>query len=1215
MNCDLNDQPSSNAFPIFNINPNSNSYVSFQNSCTNSFDAFLLDTGADISVFKVNFLPPNSFIDSSRISHINGIGSGSIKTLGVVTAVYCFGQISIKHSFQIVDSTFPIPSAGILGLDFFKKFNCTLDFQSNRLVIPRNPRNVLIPIVESPYDDVFLPARCETVRKINFKSDEEYVFIPNQEISENVHIAQSIVHKNDPYVRILNGSFENYLFNNSKIITESLSNYNVYNIATKSKSDSDSSQEILDRLSKNFPSFVSNKLQNLCSEFTDIFALESDKISTNNFYKQSIRLKDQIPTNIKNYRIPHANKPLIDKEVEKLLANDIIEPSFSEYNSPILLVPKKSLPGNPEKRWRLVIDYRQVNKKLVGDNFPLPRIDEILDQLGRAKYFSCLDLISGFHQIELNESSRDVTSFTTDKGIFRFKRLPYGLKIAPNSFQRMMSLAFAGLSPTKAFLYMDDLVVIGCSEKHMINNLRDVFNICRQFNLKLHPDKCNFFKHEVTYLGHKCTNKGILPDDTKFELIRKYPRPNDSDSAHRFVAFCNYYRRFVPNFSEYASPLNRLTRKNVDFVWTEKCEHSFNFLKNALVSSPILQYPDFHKQFCVTTDASDISCGAILSQNYDNTQLPISYASRTFTKGEQNKSVIETELAAIHWAVLYFKPYLYGTKFLVRTDHRPLTYLFSMKNPTPKLMRMRLDLEEFDFEIEYIKGSNNSGADALSRIDFEAIKSIPLHSINKMTTRSDVKKSVPHKISNHEQHIPSLKIYEVNNIREVKKFICLKFIFSDKICVLIQNNRHILNINISQYINNGDFDLGQFLPRLEREVVGISEKSLQLSLNDDLFKWIRIQDFKAIANKCIKHIEIALTPKVIYVQSKVDKDNIIKHYHDNPIFGGHPGVKRLKEKILCNYSWKNMYKDIKNFVKRCKDCQTNKPKNRNVEKMTITPTPQKAFDIVSIDTIGPFVKSNDGNEYAVTIICNLTKYLVAIPVSNKSAKTIAKAIFENFILIYGSMKQLLTDMGTEYLNQVLNEICEFLKISQKHSTAYHHQTLGVVERSHRTFNEYIRSYIDTNRTDWDDWLKYFTYCFNTTPSSVNNYCPFQLVFAKLPPSFDFLSSETIDPVYNLDSYYAELKYRLQISNKRAQSLIEKTKHDRKLNYDKASKPLNVKVDDLVLLENFPRHKFEPMYKGPLKIVNIEDPNCILVNEKGKQITVHKDKLRSYVRNL
>lgn len=306
-----------------------------------------------------------------------------------------------------------------------------------------------------------------------------------------------------------------------------------------------------------------------------------------------------------------------------------------------MLVPKKSLPNSDQKKWRLVVDYRQINKKLLSDKFPLPRIDDILDQLGRAKYFSCLDLMSGFHQIELEENSRNITSFSTSNGSYRFTRLPFGLKIAPNSFQRMMTISFSGLEPSQAFLYMDDLMVIGCSEKHMIKNLTDVFNVCRKYNLKLHPEKCSFFMHEVTFLGHKCTDKGVLPDDKKYDVIKNYPVPHDADSARRFVAFCNYYRRFIENFADYSRHITRLCKKNVPSEWSSECQRAFEHLKEKLMHPTLLQYPDFRKEFCIITDASKQACGAVLTQNRDGIQLPIAYASRSFTKGESNKSTTE----------------------------------------------------------------------------------------------------------------------------------------------------------------------------------------------------------------------------------------------------------------------------------------------------------------------------------------------------------------------------------------------------------------------------------------------------------------------------------------------------------------------------------------------------------------------------------------------
>lgn len=251
--------------------------------------------------------------------------------------------------------------------------------------------------------------------------------------------------------------------------------------------------------------------------------MKNEKLTTNNFYKQKIRLKDDSPVYRRNYRIPQSQQTTIDSEVQKLIENDVIEPARSPYNSPILLVPKKSKDG--ERKWRLVVDYRELNKKVIPDKFPLSRIDELLDLLGRSRYFSVIDLQSGFHQIELEENFREMTAFSTNKGQWQFKRVPFGLNISPDGFSRMMSLAFGGMKPETALLYMDDIVVLGCSENHHLRNLEQVFEVCRKYQLKLNPDKCEFFRHEVVFLGHRCTGEGVLPDQTKFEAIRNYLVP------------------------------------------------------------------------------------------------------------------------------------------------------------------------------------------------------------------------------------------------------------------------------------------------------------------------------------------------------------------------------------------------------------------------------------------------------------------------------------------------------------------------------------------------------------------------------------------------------------------------------------------------------------------------------------------------------------------
>lgn len=253
----------------------------------------------------------------------------------------------------------------------------------------------------------------------------------------------------------------------------------------------------MSEISKQVPEQHKDQVLPLCKEFNDIFALESDKMTVNNFYTQSFKIKDDTPVYVKNYRQPYSQRGEVAKQIEKLLKNELIEPSSAEYNSPILLVPKKGT--GISQKGRLCIDYRLVNRKLVADKYPLPRIEDVLDSLGRAKHFSIIDLFSGFHQIPISEESRDITSFSTTEGSFRWTVVPFGLNVSPNSIARMMAIAFSGIPPGTAFMYIDDIIVIGCSEAHHMQNLRTVFETLRKYNLKINPYKCSFFKREVIF--------------------------------------------------------------------------------------------------------------------------------------------------------------------------------------------------------------------------------------------------------------------------------------------------------------------------------------------------------------------------------------------------------------------------------------------------------------------------------------------------------------------------------------------------------------------------------------------------------------------------------------------------------------------------------------------------------------------------------------------
>lgn len=244
-------------------------------------------------------------------------------------------------------------------------------------------------------------------------------------------------------------------------------------------------------------------------------------------------------------------------------------------------------------------------------------------------------------------------------------------------------------------------------------------------------------------------------------------------------------------------------------------------------------------------------------------------------------------------------------------------------------------------------------------------------------------------------------------------------------------------------------------------------------------------------------------------------------------------------------------------------------------------------------------------------MCDLTKYLIIVPIKEKTAKNISKAIFEHVILTFGPVTNIRTDKGTEYNNKLLKELCEIIKINHNLSTAYHHETLGTIERNHRTLNEYIRIYV-TNIEEWDEYVKYYSYCYNVAKHSALNdvYSPYELVFGKSPREFDEILKNRIEPVYNIENYVNELKYKLQIAHEQAKAFIEKNKMINKSYYDKKQNEINVKIGEKIKIEKQPRNKYKQLYDGPFIITNIDDKNVSYMNN-NKEITIHKNRIKKY----
>ena len=360
--------------------------------------------------------------------------------------------------------------------------------------------------------------------------------------------------------------------------------------------------------------------------YQGLFAKDDFDLGRAKSVKHRITTRGSVPIKQAQRRLPEHMHAEVNKHLDTMLERKVIQPSNSPWSSPIVLARKK------DGTTRFCIDYRKLNDVTIKDAYPLPLIQESLDHLSGAKWFSTLDLCSGYWQVAVEPSDRPKTAFATRRGLYEFSVIPFGLCNAPATFQRLMESVLRGLQFETCLVYQDDIIVVGKTFEEMIKNLSQVFDRLAEAGLKLKAKKCNLFASEVEYLGHVITEAGVATSKDKTQAIENWPVPRNVTEVRSFLGLCSYYRRFVPSFASLADPLHKLTKKGNSFKWTEDCQRSFDSLRRALTSPPILANPDFSKPFILDCDASDQSIGAVLSQNIDGTERVCAYASRTLSK-------------------------------------------------------------------------------------------------------------------------------------------------------------------------------------------------------------------------------------------------------------------------------------------------------------------------------------------------------------------------------------------------------------------------------------------------------------------------------------------------------------------------------------------------------------------------------------------------------
>lgn len=449
------------------------------------------------------------------------------------------------------------------------------------------------------------------------------------------------------------------------------------------------------------------EIEKLTKAYDDIFTEPTSLPPFRSNHNHKIVLKEgSDPVNQRPYRYALQQKDEIDKMVQELLKSGTVQPSSSPYASPVVLVKKK------DNTWRLCVDYRKLNNMTIKDRFPIPLIEDLMDELGGSKVYSKIDLRAGYHQVRMEESDIHKTAFRTHNGHFEYLVMPFGLTNAPATFQSLMNHVFRDYLRKFVLIFFDDILIYSSSEEEHIRHLEAVFSLMRVNKLFAKRSKCEFATDRVEYLGHFIQASGISTDPRKVKAVEEWPQPKTVKMLRGFLGLAGYYRRFVKHFGIIARPLHNLTKKE-GFEWNEEAQKAFVELKKSLCSAPVLALPQFDKPFVVETDACGHGIGAVLMQEGH----PLAYISRQLKGKQLTLSIYEKELLAVVFALQKWRHYLLTNHFVIKTDQRSIKYLLEQRLNTPVQQQWLPKLLEFDYEIQYKEGKDNVAADALSRVE------------------------------------------------------------------------------------------------------------------------------------------------------------------------------------------------------------------------------------------------------------------------------------------------------------------------------------------------------------------------------------------------------------------------------------------------------------------------------------------------------------------